>query len=440
MVLGIDSLIRIGRRIYNYKHTIGNRSSARVSDDDRSKRCHSPARQLPRLMLRSTSRKLNNTHRKDHCFLSLSDEKIYKLSSPSCNNDFVGSIEGWLIVVDHEFVQPADGFRSFQSLNNESRSSFGAIYFLNPTSHERVRVMLPSQFNSPCGKGNQQSFKFKKIVASSAPTSPHCVVAGLCSQDFDDQKKEKRLCSQGRLAICRPTDMSWTLIEDWDVRGLDFCDIEIIDGKLYAATREASEFIMVFDIEDAMKNVGRPNFGVENLVMRKPGPIPLQITTRDDGEIRDDVYLAKDAASKELFMIFRGNSFIREKDSIICWSDIKGCDNFVIPPETFGFQVFRLECAGNGHEWVKVSDLGDRILFVSKASNILLSATNVAWEKTLDRNCICFAFDNFCSSSPSRGRDIGVFSLTNKSIMNFNCLKDLRGELDAPPIWFTSNN
>ncbi|KAM1239477.1 hypothetical protein EV1_044703 [Malus domestica] len=126
MVLGMDSLIRIGRRIYNYKHTIGNRSSARVSDDDRSKRCHSPARQLPRLMLRSTSRKLNNTHRKDHCFLSLSDEKIYKLSSPSCNNDCVGSIEGWLIVVDHEFVQPAEGFRSFQSLNNESRSYFGA--------------------------------------------------------------------------------------------------------------------------------------------------------------------------------------------------------------------------------------------------------------------------------------------------------------------------
>ncbi|KAM1040032.1 hypothetical protein FF1_029319 [Malus domestica] len=55
-----------------------------------------------------------------------------------------------------------------------------------------------------------------------------------------------------------PTDQSWTLIEaqgEW--QHAPFCDIEIIGGKLYAATKDASESLTVIQLQDA--NDGGPS-------------------------------------------------------------------------------------------------------------------------------------------------------------------------------------
>ncbi|CAB4298510.1 unnamed protein product [Prunus armeniaca] len=74
------------------------------------KRCPPvPQLEIPWLMLRSHPFSL-----KDHYFLSLSDNKTHKSLSFGSNDyisrrDCVGSIEGWLIMVDSEFWRP-EGF------------------------------------------------------------------------------------------------------------------------------------------------------------------------------------------------------------------------------------------------------------------------------------------------------------------------------------------
>ncbi|CAB4317890.1 unnamed protein product [Prunus armeniaca] len=154
------------------------------------KRCPPvPQLEIPWLMLRSHPFSL-----KDHYFLSLSDNKTHKSSSFGSNDyisrrDCVGSIEGWLIMVDSEFWRP-----------------------------EGVRVMLPSQSTIPYMYGTR-AFFFKKVVASSLPL----LTTSSWSKSDDDHHRHQiinssclvaGLCGEGLyLALCRPTDKSWTLIE-----------------------------------------------------------------------------------------------------------------------------------------------------------------------------------------------------------------------------------
>lgn len=71
----------------------------------------------------------------------------------------------------------------------------------------------------------------------------------------------------GGLDFCTPNNKSWTPIEAIELeteKTLEFRDIEIFDGKLYAATHRALEFLMVFDIQlDA--NGGVPTYTATQL-------------------------------------------------------------------------------------------------------------------------------------------------------------------------------
>lgn len=105
--------------------------------------------------------------------------------------------------------------------------------------------------------------------------------------------------------------VSWLSVDPLTKHGLSltakrlertFLDIEIIDGKLYAATCQAFEFLMVFDIHDP------PSYKVERLVLLRPRPVRAmhQHDTRDgvvyiyNAEL---TYLAKDPTSNELLVI-----------------------------------------------------------------------------------------------------------------------------------------
>ncbi|KAM5572474.1 hypothetical protein ABKV19_012501 [Rosa sericea] len=304
---------------------------------------------------------------KDGCLVS-DHRKISTLVKPRC----VGSIEGWLIM--HEYVK-------------KSR------YFLNPITG--ARVILPS---SKC-------IEKEKVVASSVPTRrEHCYVVSL------------NLLS-GRLAFCRPTDQSWTPIEAFEPEtenALDFRDVEIVAGKLYAATSSALEFLMVFDIN---LNGGVPSYTAERVVMHYPS----------DGGIKLDYkmyfrtwYLVKDFESHELFLILRHTALAQV---------------------TEGFQVLKLEhCdSSGGARWVEIVDLGSRILFVSMLNNKCISSErglSGSNDKTLERNCIYFAFD-WHSTETSPIVDFGVFSLTKRSVKPLSCpINHLSRELNQI-VWFT---
>ncbi|VVA20129.1 PREDICTED: putative F-box [Prunus dulcis] len=277
----------MGRGIWMQARNILGRASDHIAMDH-----YAP--QSLKLMLRSIQFPPLNARR---C-LSPSDQKFFKSSHPACKKnrfDCVGSIEGWLIMVDNQFWHP-DGFNNstnipwslFHLLHN-SRKCLN--FFFDPKYEDRV--MLPSQSTVPCHGSNQPNF-FKKVVASSSPTaSGDCLVAALCSG--------------GRLAFCTPSDQSWTLIDQGSARGVEFCDVEIIDGKLHAALSNLPELLMVFKIESG---ANRPRtYFAQYLVRLEPVPIPSHATTKDGGQ--------EGSALKELFMknvLHRNYSFDLEEE------------------------------------------------------------------------------------------------------------------------------
>lgn len=383
---------------------------------------------LPWLML--GSHPLSNT---DPFFFSPSEKKAYHSCPPLMRRrGCVGSIEGWLIMVDNVLWRP-EGFmspRSFFSLLHTSSTNFHTDnFFFNPMSSARVN--LPSQSTIPCPNSNQPSF-FSKVIASCVPTRSNCLVAAICSD--------------GGLAFCRPSDESWTFIDQ--ARLLTFDDIEIMDGKLYAAptwsNEDASHLLMVFEIQ-ANGGGCLPTYTV-----RLPWTAPSRQV--NGGEVKitcHSIHLAKDSTSKDLFMILRHNSFVIENDPPIPWSVITGDTNFVVPPKTRGFRVFKLEQNAHGHPgWLEIFDLGNRILFVSGAANKLMDHLQ---DKILERNCIYFAFDYsslslasvldiFLSGKSTMERhDVGVFSLKDSKIRPLTNFPNCPTQLRAPSVWFTPN-
>ncbi|KAL6143589.1 hypothetical protein ACLB2K_054284 [Fragaria x ananassa] len=375
-----------------------------------SKNCL-PASRLPWLICLDSRRRFRA---KDHCFVN---QKLYKSVGKLdrltafvsfSRRKLVGSIEGWLIMVEHK-----------------------TVYFLNPISG--ARVMLPS---------GSTIHSFKKAVASTVPTRlQHCLVASLSRKH--------------RLAFCKPTDKSWTIIEvEGEEDELEFDDIEIIDEKLYAATHLASESLMVFHISYA-DGGGPPTCTAEWLVINHPRLVRDQIfediipPPGDNGVPEftytgaTSPYLAKDSASKELFMIFR-NIRVSLKPATCFDMTAKSC-------ETQGFRVFKLEgnIVNGRPRWVEIVDLGDRILFVSRLSNKFVSSGNgpssCSDNKEFERNCIYYAFSwpsvfflhEYEVRALKKFRDFGVYSLTNRSIHALPKHHDR--SLHRQLAWFTPN-
>ncbi|KAL6182190.1 hypothetical protein ACLB2K_043613 [Fragaria x ananassa] len=244
---------------------------------------------------------------KDGCFVT-DHRKISTLvqsGRPRC----VGSVQGWLIM--HEYLDK------------------NRYFFLNPITGGVT--MLPS---SPC-------MQKEKVVASSIPTRPeHCYVASLN-------------LLYGRLAFCRLEDKSWTPIEAFESESenaLEFRDVEIAAGKLYAATSSALEFLMVFDIK---LSGGVPSYTAERLVVCYTDDVDGRTLT--NRLYFPTWFLVKDSESHELFLLLRMAN---------------------VAQVTEGFQVLKLEeCnSSGGARWVEIGDLGSRVFFVTMVNNKCISS------------------------------------------------------------------
>ncbi|VVA20925.1 PREDICTED: F-box only 6 isoform [Prunus dulcis] len=182
------------------------------------------------------------------------------------------------------------------------------------------RVMLP-----PCKHELTAASFISKLVASSVPSSPSlpctCIVACL-----------SRVIEKTWLGVCRPTDKSWTRIDE---EVLNFESIEFIDGKLYAATKNLSQFLLVyqFDTNDDQQL----HYTARRLVVHDDTP-RLPDRERFDYIFRikkSHLSLAKDfSTSKELIMI--------------TFPDDHTVNLLVCPPNyAEAFQVFKLEFSNN---------------------------------------------------------------------------------------------
>ncbi|KAM5560185.1 hypothetical protein ABKV19_021379 [Rosa sericea] len=147
--------------------------------------------------------------------------------------------------------------------------------------------------------------------------------------------------------------------------------------------------------------------------------------------------LAKDSASKELFMIFH-----------------KMSDPVIAPeanPGTAGFRVFKLVPKSNGPWWAEeLVDLGDRILFLSSKSREFISSSSISGRlsahhshdhnKNLERNWIYFAFMPPALQPYSSRQECGVFSLASRSIQSL-AFPNIHSAVKFyyPCVWFATN-
>ncbi|CAL8989668.1 unnamed protein product [Prunus brigantina] len=305
-----------------------------------SKRCR-PAPQLPWLFCS-----------RDRDFLSYCEyePKSYKLNLPSddAHDEYVGSIEGWLMRVD---------------------GTGSIITLLNPISGSRV--MLP-----PCEHELTAASFISKLVASSVPSPPSlpctCIVACL-----------SRSIEKTWLGVCRPTDKSWTRIDE---EVLNFESIEFIDGKLYAATKNLSQFLLVFQFDT--NDDQQLHYTARRLIVLDDTP-RLPDRKRFDYIFRikkSRLSLAKDfSTSKELIMI--------------TFPDDHTLNLLASPPNyAEAFQVFKLEFSNNKNKndtppprWVEIVGIRDRILFLCQKCHefkyVLHSDTNDLQDIHL-RHCI----------------------------------------------------
>lgn len=337
-----------------------------------------PPHHLPWLVLDSR----HPFYIQNQCFLSgRAVPKSFESNSDAANytRSCVGSVEGWLIM--------AERFRTM----------YPVLEFIDPVSDALITLLSKLPIKSG---GN---YNFLRVVASSAPTGPQrCLVAAIVPVRNNSGHEARR-----ELALCRPTHESWTMIKFAEVNHeFLFCDIEVIDRKLYAATKN---LLMVFNIKDIdgchlsyklvetvkLENDKSVNWVYDYWGLDKDRYVQI---------FEDGPYLVKDVTSKELFVIFRYVSLSRSLPITYC---------------TEGFRVLKLENCIASSSLVEVSDLGDRRLFLSKFSNQLISSGNRIKGSdemtTPEGNCICFAFNWPRVMLP--GGDFGVFSLTNKRVM-----------------------
>jgi hypothetical protein len=212
-------------------------------------------------------------------------------------------------------------------------------------------------------------------------------------------------------------------------------DIEIIDEKLYVLVMDTLEHLFVFDLHLDANGGGAHTYTAERLVMLPPWPrlsYPTPVVM--DGvahasKTEHVICLFRDSTSKELFMTFISKNY-----------SYKAGEEFVLSvndPYTDGFRVFKLEHNDNGARWIQVTNLGNRILFLSMASRLLVpSAIGLDYYgpcgKTLETNRIYFVFEG--------GHDLGVFSFTDGSFDRYTFpFPEDRYSTGLSPIWFTPN-
>lgn len=169
---------------------------------------------------------------------------------------------------------------------------------------------------------------------------------------------------------------------------------------------------MVFEtIEDANGDGGPLSYRVLKLVTLDPSTrpfFPLPFVEIPFGESRVEyyygrefVYLAKDSASVELFMIFHKVDYAykpKQDTGLIidplCTIILGKTFSYTRPPKTNGFRVLKLQCdIDGGPQWMEVVELGDRVLFMSNHHSAVISYTH---DLKVERNSIFFAFDYPC--------------------------------------------
>jgi hypothetical protein len=94
------------------------------------------------------------------------------------------------------------------------------------------------------------------------------------------------------------------------------------------------------------------------------------------------------------------------------------------------FDVFRLD--ENQKKWVKLTNLGDRVLFLGKDCAFSAKASDLCME---NGNCVIYRDDDYGGHVRSNGLGINVFCLDNQQILPLSDLPGWTSRFWPPPQW-----
>ncbi|KAF7833588.1 putative F-box domain-containing protein [Senna tora] len=218
------------------------------------------------------------------------------------------------------------------------------------------------------------------------------------------------------LHVRKINNNSWTLVKGDKDSGINFMEVEIHKGKLYAITDDKLNSLLVYDLQQQQS---------KPIILAK---LPYNdITHRNKFQ-----HLAVDASREELFLVRHNMETSGDRIVVKC-------------------QVSKLRMVDD--KWTQVDDLGDRLLFVGEYKSLVVSSQSDfvlhghrRFHPPMSYNCVCFGSSGF-GKYLARGKEgmmrfsFDVYCLTDQSMTIHNLLFtnicDFEDKSPPPPIWFT---
>ncbi|KAK2986727.1 hypothetical protein RJ640_010952 [Escallonia rubra] len=354
-----------------------------------------PSRQQPPWMLLAPE--FDGGSKSCYRFYSLVEQRIVEISKnkvgPFEEARLVGSSHGWLAYIN---LRDCDFY-----LTNPIR---GRVLRLPPVSTLPCMVAQPGLF---CSRTPQEWSRLviKKVITSSG--EDNCTVMIIDGHS-------------GRLAFCKPGDITWTAL-DGPLDQFDQIAYSARENLFYALTNNLS-----FEAWD---------LGDSGSACQKRHPIAAEVSEDErfdcyEGKskewitmcnVRSDFrfYIVVDPTSGELLYIVRDYAFVGEDGSFNC-EDPYPQFPLTVPTKTFNCHVFRLNMGGEKVRGEYQKCIGDRAFFIGLNHSFCLSARDFP---QLRPNSIYFT-DDIPRLPPDsdyfvhsyRGQDIGVFNLEDDSV------------------------
>ncbi|PWA68570.1 hypothetical protein CTI12_AA307490 [Artemisia annua] len=329
-----------------------------------------PPSRLPSLMLAEKSEDDNDKEFRE-LFL-LANKSIRKIRLPEAYGKVCRSSSGWLVTVGEDH----------------------AAQLVNPLSHETIN--LPKVDTFPQFVDNSQwhqGITKLLLLTNGTPSSsalPLVVVLWGCSS---------------KLGVCRPGDNKWIHVrKGW---GSSIYDVTYYNKRVY--TFDGTCNIKACDV-----------YGGEPMVLVNVTRLPVRLYDRKQEDLAGAYIIGlDDGERKTLLVVIRHGLYDEIEDEF--WEETYKTKRFLV----FGYDL------GNG-KWSAVEDLGKKTLFVGHNSSFWIEdMTGV-----IKSNSIYYTDDVdflYRASKDGGGRDIGIYSLSEKTIEphftgeSRSCL--------TPPIW-----
>ncbi|XP_054779218.1 uncharacterized protein LOC129287089 [Prosopis cineraria] len=319
-----------------------------------------------------------------------------------------GTVQGWMIMIE------------------ASRNYFDVpetdvqIFFFNPVT--KAKVYLSSRL--------KVKSKIKRIVASTNPNDPNCVVVCI-------------FYLQNIFAFRWISDESWTIVVEDLMTRITFMHVEILHGKLYALTNESKNSLISYDLKKQPLKpeiLARLPLVVPNIIRTEivPPCYLNEVRPRYFIEANDHILrtLAVDSSSGELLLIYL---YYTAFFTYNCGGH--EAKEFANPPEIVDSKVFKLDMSDEP-SWTEVENLESLVLFVGYWKTLALSlrvAPHIPQE-FIKENCIYFSYRFPCIEGTDKwkGLKIGRHCRTERRIEYYAFERS--SFTDVPcPVWFIPN-